>query len=411
MKIKVLAASVALFCLNSGTALADTSLNDYIDQSIGNSYRIKSLMSQHDVEKIRLEQEDKYYLPSFKIDHTTKTHMEDGRDEVGINPWDNRGHESNVNLRSNIWRDNHSDVYSMLESKADASGMNVEIEKSNIRAQVTTSVYNIFLYESLIREGEDILDTAKKIDADIRNKVKGGLAKASDRTTAEVLITDMENAILATKLKIKQLRLNLEQVSGIPYPEDMKIDIAAVDALIGKTNIGDINSNKSLRKKALEVQAANKSIDTADNWLSVDLYAKTKAEDLTFNRTDSEVGIMVTMDIFNPSNYWKEKTETSQYMSEQYLLDQMREDMKLSLESQLSILDSNRRLLDSQEDSIKIKKDLIKERQNEYQINVTSLYELIQAWNGYYLAIQQKTDTEATLVNTMLSIDVLTGEI
>ncbi|KDM90963.1 TolC family protein [Photobacterium galatheae] len=411
MKIKVIAAAVAVFCLNSGAAFADTSLNDYIEQSIGNSFRIKSLMSQYDVEKIRLEQEDKYYLPSFKIDHTTKTHMEDGPEEVGINPWDNRKHESNVNLRSNIWRDNHNDVYSMLASKADAAGMNVDIEKSNIRAQITTSVYNISLYESLIREGEDILAKAKKIDADIRDKVKGGLAKASDSTTAEVLITDMENAILATKLKIKQLRLNLEQVSGIPYPKDMAVDLTTVDALIGKKAVGDVQNNKSLRKKALEVQAANKAIDTADNWMSVDLYAKTKADNLTLSRSESEVGIMVTLDLFNPANYWKDKTATSQYKSEQYMLDQMREDLKLSLESQLSILDSNRRLLESQEASITIKRDLIQERQNEYQINVTSLYELIQAWNGYYLAIQQKTDTEATLVNTMLSIDVLTGDI
>lgn len=414
MKLTLIATAIAFCSFNSALAGTmsqsdGTTLDQYINQSIGGSYRIKSLESAHEAEKIRAEQEDKYYLPSFKIDHTTKTHM--GDNPVGIKPWDSRSHESNVNLRSNIWRDNHDSLYNMLSAKADAAGMNVNIQKSNIRAQITTSVYGIFLYENLIREGENIMVKAKQIDASIQDKVTGGLAKASDATTAEVLITDMENAILATKLKIKQLRLNLEQVSGLPYPEDMIIDMQAVNVLLAKNPSVSIEDNKTLRKKSLEAQSKNLAIDSSTNWMSVDLYAKTKAEDMTFNRTETEVGVMVTLDIFNPSNYWKEKSSIAQYQAERYMLDQMREDLKLSLESQLSILDSNRRLLESQEESIDIKRSLIKERQNEYQINVTSLYELIQAWNGYYLAIQQKTDTETTLVNTLLSIDVLTGDI
>ncbi|MCY9861138.1 TolC family protein [Vibrio coralliirubri] len=411
MKFNVLAVLIGAACLNATSALASPSLNDYIDQSISDNYRIKSLQAQHDLEKTRWDQEDQFYLPSFSIDHTTKTHMMDGQEQVGIRPFDNRAHESNVNLRSNIWRDNHQDVQKMLGSKADAAGMNVEIEKSNIRAQITTSAYNIYLYERLIAEGELILEKARVIDRDIRRKVKGGLAKASDQTNAEVLINDMESAILATKLKIKQLHLNLEQVSGVPYPKDMQLAPKDVHSLIYKTPSSGIESNKALVKKSLDVQAANQSIDAADNWMSVDLYAKTKADDLTFSRMDSEVGVMVTMNLFNPASYWKEKTSAYQHSSEKYMLDQMHADLALSLQSQLSILESNHRLLSTQIESISIKDELIKERQNEYQINQTSLYELIQAWNGYYTAIQMKTDTEATLVNTMLSIDVLTGEI
>lgn len=417
MKINSITATILALSFFSGSSAFAADLESYIQESISGSYRIKSLEAQANVERIRQEQEDKFYLPSLKIDHTTKMHMEDApapegvQGIGGIRPWENRVHESNVNLRSNIWRDNHNDVYDMLSAKTEAADFNVEIQKSNIRAQITTSVYNIYLYEKLIKVGEDILAKAKAIDTDIKDKVEGGLAKASDGTTAQVLITDMDNAILATKLKIKQLKLALEQVSGIPYPETMDINPKDVVTLLSKTPNTNIDNNKALLKKSMEVKAASKAIDATDNWISVDLYAKTKADNLTVSRFDSEVGVMVTMDIFNPSSYWKEKTSTSQYQAEQYMLDQMNEDLLLSLESQLSILDSNRKLLHSQNESIAIKKDLIAERQNEYQINVTSLYELIQAWNGYYSAIQQKTDTEATLVNTLLSIDVLTGEI
>jgi outer membrane protein TolC len=409
MKFNIITATIASLGLSVSTAFADTSLDDYIQDSIDGSYRIKSLEAAHQVELLRAEQEEKYYLPSFKVDHTTKTNTMDN--PIGIKPWDSREHESNVNLRSNIWRDNHDEVYSMLSTKADASAMNVNIQKSNIRAQITTAVYSIFLYENLIREGEEILTKAKQIDSDIKNKVKGGLAKASDATTAEVLITDMENAILATRLKIKQLRLNLEQVSGVPYPEDMVVDMKSVNTLLAKIPKKSIDNNKTLLKKSLETKAKSLSIGASENWVSVDVFAKTKANNLTFDRSETEVGVMVTMDLFNPANYWKEKSSTAQYSAERYMLDQMQSDLKLSLESQLSILESNQRLLASQEQSIDIKRSLIKERQNEYQINVTSLYELIQAWNGYYLANQQKADTETTLVNTMVSIDVLTGDI
>jgi len=409
MRLKTVAVAVSVLLGFSMTSSAKTNLDEYISASIDGNFKISSLEAAYDVERLRSEQEEKYYLPSLKIDHTTKTHMEDN--PVGIKPWDSRSHESNVNLRSTIWRDNHESSQKMFDSKADAANMNVEIEKSNIRAQITTAVYNIFLYENLINEGEIILKRAKQIDADIKDKVQGGLAKASDATTAEVLITDMENAILATKLKIKQLRLNLEQVSGIPYPEDMGMDLTSVRALLSKVPNTSVEQNKSLLKKSLETDSKNHAIKSSDNWMTVDVFAKTKAEDLTFNRSETQVGIMVTMDLFNPSSYWKEKSTTAQYNSERFMLDQMQKDLSLSLQSQLSILDSNKSLLESQNDSIKIKRELIKERQDEYQINVTSLYELIQAWNGYYLAIQQKTDTEATLINTLLSIDVLTGDI
>ena len=411
MKLKLLAIITTTLCLNSGALQASTSLSDYINQSVEHNYRIKSLNSQHDAEKVRLEQEDKFYLPKLSIDHTTKMHMMDGAEKMGIRPFDNRVHESNVNLRSTIWRDNHVDVYGMLSSKADAAGINVEIEKSNIKAQITTAVYSIFLYENLVKEGEEILKTAKNIDKDISRKVKGGLAKASDSTTAEVLINDMDNAILATKLKIKQLRLNLEQISGVPYPNDMTMKSIDVRSLIKKTPSGSVSGNKALMKKELDVKAADHAIDTAENWVSVDLYAKAKTDNLTLNRMDSEIGVTVTLDIFNPINYWKDKSATAQFKSEHYMLQQMRGDLELSLESQLSILDSNRKLLTSQLESVQIKKELIRERKNEYQINQTSLYELIQAWNGFYSAIQMKTDTESTLINTILSIDVLTGQI
>lgn len=410
MKLNKVALAIFTLALNAGSAHAYTTIHDYLDQSVEGSYLIKSLMETHQVEVIRAEQENQYYLPTFNIDHTTKTHMEDHPDG-GIKPYKNRQYESNINLRSNVWRDNHDSVYKMLLAKSDVAGFDVEIEKSNVEAQIKTAVYSIFLYEGLIEQGEDILIKAKQIDADIKRKVKGGLAKASEQTTAEVLINDMDNAILATKLKIKQLKLNLEQVSGVPYPDDMALEPNEIKHLLAKIPLKDIANNKSLRKKALEVQTAQLSVDTNTNWMSVDLYAKTQATNLAYSKFDTEVGVVVTMDLFNPTNYWKEKTSTHQYSSEKYMLDQMHEDLFLSLQSQLSIQESNRKLLDSQQDSISIKQELIKERQDEYQINATSLYELIQAWNGYYVAIQQKTDTEVTLINTMISIDVLTGEI
>ena len=165
MKLNFITATIAALGLSVSSAYANTSLDDYIQESINGSYRIKSLEAAHQVEVLRAEQEEKHYLPSFKIDHTTKTNAMDN--PIGIKPWESRAHESNVNLRSNIWRDNHDELYSIFSTKADAAAMNVNIQKSNIRAQITTAVYSIFLYENLIKEGEEILVKAKQIDADI----------------------------------------------------------------------------------------------------------------------------------------------------------------------------------------------------------------------------------------------------
>lgn len=409
MKLKTLTAALAAL-ISTQSAYAQVQLDDFIEQAIANSYKIRSLLATHDVAKIEADREDRHYLPSFSIDHTLKTNMMDHPDG-GIRLWEGREQESNINLTSNIWRDNHDSVYEMLSTDAQIAGVDVDIEKSNIHAQIATQVYSIALYERLIQEGVEILSKAKQIDADIKRKVAGGVAKASEATTAQVLITDMENAILATNLKIKQLKLNVEQTSGSPYPEDLVVDLSEVDRLVNKIPCNDVTRNKTLIKKQLEVHSAKKTIETTTNWMSVDVYAKSNAANFTYSKSDTEVGVTVTMNLFNPNDYWKEKTSTYEYTSQQYMLEQVHEDLKLSLESQKSIQSSNQKLLASQLDSIGIKRDLILERQNEYQINATSLYELIQAWNGYYLALQQKVDTEVTLVNTMMSIDVITGDI
>ncbi|WP_210499599.1 TolC family protein [Vibrio crassostreae] len=394
---KVLLALSSAF-IGVSTVAAD--IDDYIQSAIRGSHKINTLIELSEIDKIAIKQEEMYYLPTVNYTFTGKNVYSTGLEN-----------EQNLTFRSTLFNENHSDILKVLGSKSAASLMDVEIQKSAIAAQTVAAVYKIKLYEELIEEGERILEDAKKINSDIKQKVDGGVAKASDSTTSEVLIKEMENNIMAIRLKIDQAKLQAEMITGIPYPEEMTVSRDDVEKVIHRVVSSDITQNKELLKKKHLLDSTRFSIDSADSLYSVSLYNKNVANSGELSGSDSEIGLELSIKLVDPASYWKKKQNTHRYKSEQYTYDQMYKDLQMQIISQANILDSNKQLWDSQDDSLKIRKNLIDERGNEYQINLTSLYELISSLNTYYSTYQQRTETEVTLVNTVLSIDVLTGEI
>lgn len=394
---KVLLALSSAF-IGVGTVAAN--IDDYIQSAIRGSHKINTLIELSEIDKISIKQEEMYYLPTVNYTFTGKNVYSTGLEN-----------EQNLTFRSTLFNENHSDILKVLGSKSAASVMDVEIQKSAIAAQTIAAVYKIKLYEELILEGERILEDAKKINSDIKQKVDGGVAKASDSTTSEVLIKEMENNIMAIRLKIDQAKLQAEMITGIPYPEEMTVSRDDVEKVIHRVVSSDITQNKELLKKKHLLDSTRFSIDSADSLYSVSLYNKNVANSGELSGSDSEIGLELSIKLVDPASYWKKKQNTHRYKSEQYTYDQMYKDLQMQIISQANILESNKQLWDSQDDSLKIRKNLIDERGNEYQINLTSLYELISSLNTYYSTYQQRTETEVTLVNTVLSIDVLTGEI
>ncbi|MDK9790737.1 TolC family protein [Vibrio sp. D431a] len=399
MKLKYL--PLALTMALSTSNVYALSINEFVDSSLEASPKIKALQSAHEADLEAIKEQENFYHPSLKYELDNKINVEN-RSEA---------RDSTLTLRSNILQGNRSDILDSLHSKADISKLAIETEASNMRAQIMSSVYKVALYEHLIKEGERIIDRANKINADISNKVDGGLAKTSDSTTSMVLLKEMESSILAIKLKIDQLKIDLEKTTGRPYPTDLEVELKEIVSFMAQHPVLSVDKNKSLMKKQLEAKVARFNLDAADNWYKLDAYAKSEFQEYNFSNANTEVGLQLTIDLVNPSNYWKERQNVHRYDSERYMLEQMTRDTQLGLEAQMNILNSNKALWDSLVESLDYKKSLIKERGDEYEINLTSLYELIQSWSSYYATVQQKTDTEATLVDTMISVQVMTGEL
>ncbi|PSV00887.1 TolC family protein [Photobacterium kishitanii] len=409
LKISALAALVA--CIST-PVFAKTDLNQFITDSIKSSDKVHSLELLANNDQINQRSEEMYYIPTIKAGVVASTNFKkDKKGKLDFNG--NKAVSQTFDLRTTLWSDSVSDRIGLADDRFGASKSDVLIQKNNIKAQLTTTLYSIKLYEDLIKEGKIILTKAENINKNIIKKVDGGLAKSSDKTTSKVLLSEMDNAILATSMKIKQLKLSAEQVSGMKYPTDIRITDGEIAALISTTPSSTIENNYELQKKSFAKDMSRRSVGLADSWIGVDAYARTKYDVLNteLQGKDTEFGIQVNIDIFDPSKFWKKRTAANQYKSESYSYDQMRNDLAIGLESQKSILKSNIALLESEKESIKIKRKLIRERQNEYEINVTSLYELIQSWNSYYTAVQQMTDTKVTILNTIMSIKVMTGDL
>lgn len=394
--------NLAITTILSGSTFAASAMtvDQYLQTAINNSSKIQSLNALAEIDKTSLRQEELYFLPTADYTVTQKDVYDTG--------WEN---EQNLTFRSTIYTDNHSDKMKSLSNASDASLLDVEIQKTAIKAKAYAALYKIKMYEDLIREGERVLKQARMIDKDIKQKVKGGVSKNSDSTTSEVLIKDMENNIMAIKLKIDQAKLDAEMVTSIKYPENLEISRKEIDNLISKRVVTDINNNKELLKASHSLKSTLYSTEAATNRYSLSVYNTTILADGSLNKADSEVGLELSIKLLNPSEYWKSKKSSYQYQSDNANYYQKRHDLETQIASQLTILDSNKKLWASQKDSLKIRKNLIEQRNNEYQINQTSLYELISALNNYYSTFQQLTETEVTLVNTILTVDTMTGEL
>ncbi|MGR5365892.1 TolC family protein [Photobacterium damselae] len=408
-KLKLLVALVATALPVS--TFAET-LDSFVHSSITSNNKIKVLAVQAETAKLGVHKSDFYFLPSV----TALTTANENFKKQKNGDYDfkkNRTIEEQLNMSSLLWSDNVSKQSDIATKQYQVALLNLATESQNITAKIKTTAYSIKIYEDLIQTGETILKRAHSIQRNIKQKVDGGLAKGSDLTTANVLLAEMENAILATKMKINQLKLSLEQVSGSKVPSDLIVTNQEVNSLIDDAVKTDVSGNIELRKKALEKDISRLSVSTATNLVDVSLQAKAKydIDNRTFEGKDSQVGLNVSLNLFDPSTYWKRKAAVNKLRASVLEYDQLYHDLKINVQSQETILSANMALMDSEKHSVSIKKKLIKQRQDEYEINVTSLYELIQSWNSYYTSMQQLSDTKVTLVNTIMSIKTATGSV
>ncbi|UKA04480.1 TolC family protein [Photobacterium damselae] len=387
-------------------------LDSFVHSSITSNNKIKVLAVQAETAKLGVHKSDFYFLPSV----TALTTANENFKKQKNGDYDfkkNRTIEEQLNMSSLLWSDNVSKQSDIATKQYQVALLNLATESQNITAKIKTTAYSIKIYEDLIQTGETILKRAHSIQRNIKQKVDGGLAKGSDLTTANVLLAEMENAILATKMKINQLKLSLEQVSGSKVPSDLIVTNQEVNSLIDDAVKTDVSGNIELRKKALDKDISRLSVSTATNLVDVSLQAKAKydIDNRTFEGKDSQVGLNVSLNLFDPSTYWKRKAAVNKLRASVLEYDQLYHDLKINVQSQETILSANMALMDSEKHSVSIKKKLIKQRQDEYEINVTSLYELIQSWNSYYTSMQQLSDTKVTLVNTIMSIKTATGSV
>ncbi|CAH7353889.1 conserved exported hypothetical protein [Vibrio chagasii] len=376
-------------------------LADFIDESIEASPKIKALESAHYADLEAVKQEVYFWHPSLKYELEQNIKVENRAE----------ARDSTITMRSNLLQGNRSDVMDGLNTAADISLLAVEMEEDSMKARILSSVYKIALFENLIEEGQRIIDEAQAINSDISLKVDGGLAKISDSTTAMVLLKEMESTILALQLRIDQLKIDLEASTGRPYPVDLTVPVSKVVAFVNQQPNTSTENNLALKRKRLEVKSARHAHNAADNWYSLDAYVKTEFNEYDFANKSTEIGFELTIDLINPSNYWNDRKRVHSVQSERYQLDQLERDVSLGLTAQINIFESNMSLWESLVESLEYKKSLIDERHNEYEINLTSLYELIQSWSSYYSTVQQKTDTEATLVDTMISSMMMSGDL
>ena len=411
MNIKLKLAVAIATAVVPASAMAE-SLDSFIHTSIANNNKVKSLAIDVDTAKLGISKSDLYYLPTVTaVTTASETFKKQKTGKIDFKK--NREFNEQLNANALIWSDNVTGRRGVAKNQYNASMLDLAVQSQNISAQITTTAYAIRVYENLIKTGEDVLKKAHSIKKGIGRKVNGGLAKKSDLTTANVLLVEMENAILATKMKINQLKLTLEQVSGMSYPKNLVINDGDIEKLITDHVTTDVKNNINLRKKAIEKNISRGNVSNATNFINISVQAKTKYDmsKSVFDGKDSQIGLNVTLNLFDPSSYWKKKVAANKLSSASLEYDQLFNDLKIKVLSQESILKANNALMASERNSVAIKQKLIKQRQNEYEINVTSLYELIQSWNSYYSSMQQMSDTKVTLINTIMSIKTATGKV
>lgn len=175
----------------------------------------------------------------------------------------------------------------LAELKLKASGYATELQRDNIRFQLTGFYLDIYKYTNLRGVMENNIAQARKVLDEMRARYEQGVALQNDITRYELLVSNLELQLVKINNTIDILNNNLVTIAGLPQGTVIVPDSAILDKSLPSQSESSWQTEASVNSPALRL--AQSKVDISR-----------KGEDLTKSERLPKIGLQAGWSIDGP---------------------------------------------------------------------------------------------------------------
>lgn len=175
----------------------------------------------------------------------------------------------------------------LAELKLTASRYATELQRDNIRFQLTGFYLDIYKYTNLRGVVENNIAQARKVLDEMRARYKQGVALQNDITRYELLVSNLELQLVKINNTLDILNNNLVTIAGLPNGTVIVPDSAILDKSLPSQSESSWQSEASVNSPMLKL--AQSKVDISR-----------KAEDLTKSERLPKIGLQAGWSIDGP---------------------------------------------------------------------------------------------------------------
>ncbi len=175
----------------------------------------------------------------------------------------------------------------LAELKLTASGYATELQRDNIRFQLTGFYLDIYKYTNLRGVVENNIAQARKVLDEMQARYEQGVALQNDITRYELLVSNLELQLVKINNTIDILNNNLVTIAGLPSGTVIMPDSAILDKSLPSQSESSWQSEASVNSPTLKL--AQSKVDISR-----------KAEDLTKSERLPKIGLQAGWSIDGP---------------------------------------------------------------------------------------------------------------
>lgn len=392
---------IALFFF-SLSSLAEEGVNylRFYDELKNNSSIIKVKQYEVEAEYEKSKQTKLYFLPQVDVSYTAKQEVSDYKNE------------SKISANSTLYSSDLPDKFEQAENQLLMSKLALHQEEEKLYRLLIENVISIKLYTELLHEAQSLKKQSIKIYEQISTNYALGLAKASDQNQGKLLIDRLQTDIESIEREIELFRSNIEQYTGVTYPESgVYIDnntMKKIEEFIPDNE--RINNNtdlKILRKKAI---VARSEIGQQSPFMNINIVSEYKQTD-NKKEDDSYIGLQAQFNVFNYNNISNKLAKEKLYLAAQEEADNKYKELISKLRTTTFTRRSNIEEMKSLQQQIETTENILDNQMTEYDISQSSYYEMLNTRYDLFSTKRKLIDKRVNIYLNSIEMLQISGEL
>lgn len=341
-----------------------------------------------------------YFLPQVDVSYTAKQEVSDYKNE------------SKISANSTLYSSDLPDKFEQAENQLLMSKLALHQEEEKLYRLLIENVISIKLYTELLHEAQSLKKQSIKIYEQISTNYALGLAKASDQNQGKLLIDRLQTDIESIEREIELFRSNIEQYTGVTYPESgVYIDnntMKKIEEFIPDNE--RINNNtdlKILRKKAI---VARSEISQQSPFMNINIVSEYKQTD-NKKEDDSYIGLQAQFNVFNYNNISNKLAKEKLYLAAQEEADNKYNELTSKLRTTTFTRRSNIEEMKSLQQQIETTENILDNQMTEYDISQSSYYEMLNTRYDLFSTKRKLIDKRVNIYLNSIEMLQISGEL